>query len=147
MVRRSRNRAELVWLLIRAANSLTTSPVTSITTNVSTYCVSVTANVQYGGMKNKSNAATPSSVAKTDALQKSVNSATLLVQATRQSVKGGERTNLDVLNAQQQQVAAKRDLAQARYNYLISFLKLRVAAGTLNIDDLRTVAGYFSAAN
>jgi outer membrane protein, protease secretion system len=38
-------------------------------------------------------------------------------------------------------------LAQARYNYLISFLKLRVAAGTLNIDDLRAVTEYFSAAN
>lgn len=88
-----------------------------------------------------------SSIAKMDALQKSVNSTTLLVQATRQSVKGGVRINLDVLNAQQQLVEAKRDLAQARYNYLISFLKLRVAAGTVNIDDLRTVAGYFSAVN
>lgn len=88
-----------------------------------------------------------SSIPKMDALEKSVNSTTLLVQATRQSVKGGVRINLDVLNAQQQLVAAKRDLAQARYNYLISFLKLRVAAGTVNIDDLRTVAGYFSAAN
>lgn len=87
-----------------------------------------------------------SSIAKMDALQKSVNSATLLVQATRQSVKAGVRVNLDVLNAQQQLVAAKRDLAQARYNYLISFLKLRVAAGTLSLDDLRTVSGYFSEA-
>lgn len=88
-----------------------------------------------------------SSVAKMDALQKSVNSATLLVQATRESVKGGVRINLDVLNAEQQLVAAKRDLTQARYNYLISFLKLRVAAGTLNLDDLRTVSGYFSTSN
>lgn len=88
-----------------------------------------------------------SSIAKMDALQKSVNSSTLLVQATQKSVKAGVRVNLDVLNAQQQLVAAKRDLAQARYNYLISFLKLRVAAGTLNIDDLQKVAGYFSAAS
>ncbi len=87
------------------------------------------------------------SVAKMDALQKSVNSATLLVRATRESVKGGVRINLDVLNAQQQLVVAKRDLAQARYSYLLSFLKLRVAAGTLDLDDLRVVAGYFSAIN
>jgi protease secretion system outer membrane protein len=87
------------------------------------------------------------SAAKMAALEKSVNSATLLVQATRESVRGGVRINLDVLNAQQQLVAAKRDLMQARYNYLISFLKLRMAAGTLETDDLRTVAGYFLALN
>ncbi len=87
------------------------------------------------------------SIAKMAALQKSVNSATLLVKATRESVKGGVRINLDVLNAQQQLVVAKRDLAQARYNYLISFLKLRMAAGTLDTDDLRSVARYFSADN
>ena len=88
-----------------------------------------------------------SSVARMAALQKSVNSATLLVQATRQSVKGGVRINLDVLNAQQLLLVAQRDLTQARYNYLLSFLKLRMAAGTLNIEDLRVVAGYFSSAN
>lgn len=88
-----------------------------------------------------------SSIAKMDALQKSVDSATLLVQATKQSVKGGVRINLDVLNAQQQLVAAKRDLAQARYNYLVGLLKLRVAAGILGGDDLRAVAAYFSGAH
>lgn len=88
-----------------------------------------------------------SSIAKMEAIQKSVASSSLLVEATRQSVKGGVRINLDVLNAEQQLVAAKRDLASARYNYLISFLKLRMAAGNLNLDDLQTVAGYFSAAN
>ncbi len=88
-----------------------------------------------------------SSIAKMTALQKSVESATLLVEATRQSVKGGVRINLDVLNAQQQLVASKRDLAMARYTYLTSFLRLRVAAGVVNVDDLQAVAGYFSAVN
>lgn len=84
-----------------------------------------------------------SSASRVDALVKSVNSARLLVQATQQSVKGGVRINLDVLNAQQQLYAAQRDLAQARYNYLLSYLRLRNAAGTLNAEDLHTVAGYF----
>jgi protease secretion system outer membrane protein len=84
-----------------------------------------------------------SSATRIDAMVKSVNSARLLVHATQQSVKGGERINLDILNAQQQMYAAQRDLAQARYNYLISYLRLRNAAGTLSGDDLRTVAGYF----
>ena len=38
--------------------------------------------------------------------------------------KAGSRTQLDVLNAQQQYITALRDLAQAKYVYLISNLKL-----------------------
>jgi protease secretion system outer membrane protein len=91
--------------------------------------------------------ATQNSLAKITALQKSVNSATLLVTATQQSVKGGQRINLDVLNAQQQRVSAELDLTKARYGYLIGLLKLRMAAGTLNPDDLRAVAAQFSAAD
>ncbi|MCH8621110.1 TolC family outer membrane protein [Undibacterium sp. TS12] len=91
--------------------------------------------------------AVQTSVTKIGALQKSVDSSTLLVEATKQSVKGGVRINLDVLSAEQQLVAAKRDLAQAKYNYLISFLKLRVAAGTVNMDDMQAVANYFSPMN
>jgi protease secretion system outer membrane protein len=96
---------------------------------------------------NKQISPAQNSGAKMAALEKSVMSATKLVQATRESVRGGVRINLDVLNAEQQLVLVKRDLMQARYNYLISFLKLRMAAGTLEIDDLRTVARYFSANN
>lgn len=84
-----------------------------------------------------------SSAVKIDAMVKSVKSARELVAATKQSVKGGVRINLDVLNAQQQVYSAQRDLAQARYNYLISYLRLRFAAGTLIKDDLHTVANYF----
>lgn len=85
-----------------------------------------------------------SGASRINALVKSVNSAKLLVEATQQSVKGGVRINLDVLNAQQQLYTAQRDLAQARYSYLISYLRLRFAAGTLNSDDLQTVAAYFA---
>lgn len=95
----------------------------------------------------KQYSAVKSSAVKIDGLQKSVNSAAALVEATQQSIKGGVRINADLLNAQQQLVSAKRDLASARYNYLLSYMKLRVAAGTVNIDDLRTIAGYFSEKN
>jgi outer membrane protein, protease secretion system len=86
---------------------------------------------------------TLSSMTKIDALVKSVESASLLVEATRQSIKGGVRINLDLLNAQQQLYTAKRDLAQARYNYLLSYLRLRNAAGTLSAEDLHAIAAYF----
>nr|WP_315484498.1 TolC family outer membrane protein [uncultured Undibacterium sp.] len=93
----------------------------------------------------KQYSAVKSGVIKIDGLQKSVDSASALVEATRQSIKGGIRINADLLNAEQQLVAAKRDLAYARYSYLLAYLKLRVAAGTATVDDLRTVAGYFTA--
>ena len=86
-----------------------------------------------------------SSVAHIDALVKSVNSTNLLVEATRQSIKGGVRINLDLLNAQQQLYTARRDLAQSRYNYLLSYLRLRNAAGTLSGADVQDVAAYFVA--
>nr|WP_315472199.1 TolC family outer membrane protein [uncultured Undibacterium sp.] len=85
-----------------------------------------------------------SGVLKIQGMERAVKSATLLVEATAQSVKGGIRINADLLNAQQQLMTAKRDLAQARYGYLLGFLRLRVAAGNVNVDDLRTVAGYFT---
>ncbi|MFZ6744715.1 TolC family outer membrane protein [Undibacterium sp. JH2W] len=88
--------------------------------------------------------AVQTSLTKIAALQKSVNSSTLLVEATKQSVKGGVRINLDVLSAEQQLVASKRDLAQAKYNYLISFLRLRVTAGNITVDDIQAVGAYFS---
>ncbi|MBC3832216.1 TolC family outer membrane protein [Undibacterium amnicola] len=85
-----------------------------------------------------------SSVAKIEALQKSVASSTILVEATKQSIKGGVRINLDLLNAQQQLVTTQRDLAQARYSYLIGFIKLKATAGVANIDDLHTLSGFFA---
>lgn len=84
-----------------------------------------------------------SSVQKIDALNKSVESARMLVIATEQSIKGGVRINLDLLNAQQQLYLAKRDLVQAKYNYLLSNLRLRKAAGTLNQDNLVAVSTFF----
>ncbi len=51
----------------------------------------------------------------------------------------GVRTSVDVLNAQQQVFQSRRDLQQARYNYLISTLRLKAAAGTLNEPDIEAV--------
>lgn len=86
-----------------------------------------------------------SSALRIDALEKSVNSARLLVEATQKSIRGGLRTNLDALNAQQQLFTAKRDLSLARYNYLLGYLRLRQAAGVVGIGDLQDIAGYFVA--
>jgi outer membrane protein, protease secretion system len=86
-----------------------------------------------------------SSVARLEALGKAVESARLLVIATQQSIKGGVRINLDLLNSRAQFYAAQRDLAQARYNYLQSYIRLRAGAGLLNSADLTQLGAYFVA--
>lgn len=86
-----------------------------------------------------------SSAQRIDALIKSVSSANFLIEAMQQSAKRGVRTHLDTLNARQQLFTAKRDLAQARYNYLLSYLRLRKAAGTVGVSDLQDIARYFIA--
>ncbi|MFD2366659.1 TolC family outer membrane protein [Pseudoduganella sp. GCM10020061] len=85
-----------------------------------------------------------SSVARIAALEKAVESAQLLMKATEQSIKGGVRINLDLLNAQESRYLAERDLAQARYNYLLNTLRLRAASGTLSGDDVRDLGSYFT---
>lgn len=87
-----------------------------------------------------------SNAAKIRALESAVASAQLLVEATRKSVAGGVRVNLDVLNAEEQLFTSRRDLAQARYDYLNAYMRLRYHAGVLNIDDMETVARYFAPA-
>lgn len=84
-----------------------------------------------------------SSIARIAALDHAVESAQLLVKATEQSIKGGVRINVDLLNAQQQLYTSKRDLAQARYIYLLSMLRLNAGAGMLSADDVREAASYF----
>lgn len=51
----------------------------------------------------------------------------------------GVRTGVDVLNAQQQLFQARRDLQQARYNTILSQLRLKSAAGRLAEEDLAEV--------
>ncbi|SAL12444.1 TolC family type I secretion outer membrane protein [Caballeronia udeis] len=84
-----------------------------------------------------------SSLARIDALQRASASATLLIAATKKSVQAGVRTNLDVLTAEQQLFQSKRDLARARYQYLIADLQLRHAVGSLTADDLYDMAKWF----
>lgn len=84
-----------------------------------------------------------SSIKRIESLELAVDSALLLVQATEKSIQGGIRINLDLLDAQRQLFSAQVDLAQARYDYLLAYLRLRQAAGTLILEDLEKVAAHF----
>lgn len=84
-----------------------------------------------------------SGLTRIDALQEAVDSATLLITATRKSAQAGMRTNLDILHAQQQLYQAKRDLARARYQHVLARLQLDHAAGTLTAQNLYDMAQWF----
>ena len=77
--------------------------------------------------------------AQVKALEASEASSKLSLDATVLGYKVGVKVNLDVLNAQTQLYTTQRDLAAARYNYLVATLKLRQAAGTLTTNDLLPV--------
>jgi outer membrane protein len=49
------------------------------------------------------------------------------------------RTRVDVLNAEQQVYATRKDLAAARYRTLVSTLQLKAAAGALQDTDVRAM--------
>lgn len=78
-------------------------------------------------------------MAQVQALQQALVSSTSVLEATKTGQEVGVRTNLDVLNAQQQLYATRRDLYQSEYNYLGNMLRLKAAAGTLDEADLAKV--------
>ena len=68
-------------------------------------------------------------VLRVKALEQAVRSAEQAVLSNQMSFQAGSRTTVDVLNAQQQKTTAQRDLAQARYLYLVSRLRLQALVG------------------
>lgn len=61
------------------------------------------------------------------------------LQSTRLGQEVGVRTQVDVLNAQQLLFSARRDLAQSKYTYILSLLRLEAAIGELTVEDLAAV--------
>ena len=77
---------------------------------------------------------------KVRAYEKAVDSSVVAAEGTRRGMAAGIRTNTDVLDAERQMFVAKRDLAQARYEFLVSTLQLKSAAGVLSEKDVAEVA-------
>jgi len=80
-----------------------------------------------------------SGVARVQALEQALTSSKAQLESTKLGLQVGVRTNLDVLNAEQQVLSARRDLAGARYAYLLSGLSLKAAAGSLGPADLAEI--------
>ncbi|MGZ8260607.1 MAG: TolC family outer membrane protein [Caldimonas sp.] len=77
-----------------------------------------------------------SSAAQVKALEAAEASSQLALEATQLGYRVGIRVNVDVLNAQSQLFQTRRDLARARYDLLLSTLRLRQASGRLLASDV-----------
>ena len=77
-----------------------------------------------------------SSISAIKAYQQAVVSAQSSLEATNSEYLAGTRTIVDVLNATTQLYSSKRNLSDAKYNYLTSLLQLKYAVGTLTANDL-----------
>jgi outer membrane protein len=77
-----------------------------------------------------------SAVASVKANEQAVQSAEVALQSNKVGQEVGIRTNLDVLNVQQNVFSARRDLANAYFTYLLAVLRLKAAVGTLDEQDL-----------
>ena len=56
----------------------------------------------------------------------------------------GLRTNMEVLDADQKLLSNRRNLAKARYQYILSRLQLKDSAGALSSADVDEVNGWLS---
>ena len=89
------------------------------------------AQTSYAGVTN--------GVAQVKALDQAVTSAQVSYDSNKLGLEVGVRTNLDVLNQQQQVFQTRFNLAQSYYNFVINSLKLKQAVGTLNDTDVEQI--------
>lgn len=79
------------------------------------------------------------SIAQIKAFEQALISTQSQVDSTKLGYEVGVRTSIDVLNAQQQLFTAKRDLLQARYQYLVNIIRLKAASGVVAEVDLADI--------
>jgi outer membrane protein len=80
-----------------------------------------------------------SGLAQVNALEQAVSSTQLQLESTRLGQEVGVRTAVDVLDAERQLSQARRNLAQAIYNTILSQLRLKAAVGKLAEADIVSV--------
>jgi outer membrane protein len=80
-----------------------------------------------------------SGLAQVRALEQALRSSEVSLESTKLGREVGVRTQVDVLNSQQQVANARRDLARAVYDTIVAQLKLKQAVGRLAVEDLAAI--------
>jgi outer membrane protein TolC len=78
-------------------------------------------------------------VLRVQARKQALRSAEHLVESSIRAQQAGARTSLDVLNAEERKYLARRDLAQARNEYLMARIRLQALAGGVTLGTLTEV--------
>jgi outer membrane protein len=80
-----------------------------------------------------------SEISRVQALRQALESSQLALVATQAGEEVGQRTGVDVVNAQNTLRRAETTYATSRYEYLLNILRLKQAAGSLSVADLEQV--------
>ncbi len=83
-----------------------------------------------------------SEISRVRALQQAVQSSRTALEATQAGFDVGTRTIVDVLNSQFSLYQAITNYYQARYDYILNVMRLKQAAGTLQVQDLEALEQY-----
>lgn len=86
-----------------------------------------------------------SGISEIEARRQALVSARSAMDATEAGYEVGTRTIVDVLVGQQQLYAAQTELARARHAFLVNTLRLKQAAGTVEVADIKAVNAFLVA--
>ena len=78
-------------------------------------------------------------ISRVKALEQAVSSSRTALDATQAGFDVGTRTIVDVLLSQRNLYQSITNYYQARYDYLLNFMRLKQAAGTLQVQDLENL--------
>ncbi|HEY0342437.1 MAG TPA: TolC family outer membrane protein, partial [Steroidobacteraceae bacterium] len=83
-----------------------------------------------------------SGIARVQALRQALESSQTALTATEAGYEVGTRTAVDVLNARRTLVQAQTDYSGSRYDFIVSLVQLRLAAGNLDRAQLAQINGW-----
>lgn len=85
-----------------------------------------------------------SEISRVQALRQAVRSSETALEATQAGYEVGQRTTVDVLDAQNNLRQAETNYARSRYDYILELLRLQQAAGNLTVEDIERVNGWLA---
>ena len=85
-----------------------------------------------------------SGIARVQALRQALESSQTALTATEAGYEVGTRTAVDVLNARRTLVQAQTDYSGSRYDFIVSIIQLRLAAGNLDRAQLEQINSWLS---